>query len=515
MVSLFQGLVLRKGTLVVKLKDSYKEKILTGKLEPNSLYEEKVAIETIKIGDYVLSWNESNGKREYKKVVDTFTRQTELIYTITYSTGEKVETTWNHPFWVETTKTNLERGPPEFYKNKSISLLGGISEQENLSYNNSKPKGEWKQAKDLRIGDISKTSKGKLILITNIQTESRKETVYNFTVAENSTYYVGKDGVLVHNVDYAVNLPLWSYLMPKGWQMNNDYIVHKENFIGKAPEDEKLLKAYGGNNEALEEYKKGQKLGADKIGDDYYNQLVKEKQKTFDPEHLDGYLKNKFNQIESETGRKLTQTEMDGIRFGTLERVYDSVWENSYSSRILKQSIKELPWAAMTAGQLGKLRAMAEPNYRPKIQEQQYQQQYQQQQSRPKPTQKQIDLQNKQIAEQRARQDKFGNQDSSNSQKQPSQQQQSGEKSFWSKIIGIGKSRTNVGNAHNAENLNQELAFESVISNPAAGKQLKLNDSRWSNADGWEKRAQNINGIEIHYVYNRNTGQIDDVKRVQ
>lgn len=36
-----------------------------------------------------------------------------------------------------------------------------------------------------------------------------------------------------------------------------------------------------------------------------------------------------------------------------------------------------------------------------------------------------------------------------------------------------------------------------------------VNDSRWK---GWQKWAANINGIEIHYVYNPITGQFDDFK---
>jgi hypothetical protein len=31
-------------------------------------------------------------------------------------------------------------------------------------------------------------------------------------------------------------------------------------------------------------------------------------------------------------------------------------------------------------------------------------------------------------------------------------------------------------------------------------------------ADGWVKRAQNVNGVEIHYVENTMTGQVLDFK---
>ncbi|MGN8276591.1 two-partner secretion domain-containing protein [Pseudomonas sp. SMN5] len=63
-------------------------------------------------------------------------------------------------------------------------------------------------------------------------------------------------------------------------------------------------------------------------------------------------------------------------------------------------------------------------------------------------------------------------------------------------------------------NLNEQLAMEQAISNPAAGRTLPvpMTDPRWPAADGWVKSAQNINGIEIHYVRNSITGAIDDFK---
>ena len=63
-------------------------------------------------------------------------------------------------------------------------------------------------------------------------------------------------------------------------------------------------------------------------------------------------------------------------------------------------------------------------------------------------------------------------------------------------------------------NLSEKLAMEQAISNPAAGRTLTvpMTDSRWPATDGWVKSAQNINGIEIHYVRNSITGEIDDFK---
>ena len=62
--------------------------------------------------------------------------------------------------------------------------------------------------------------------------------------------------------------------------------------------------------------------------------------------------------------------------------------------------------------------------------------------------------------------------------------------------------------------LNEQLAMEQAIANPGAGRPLPvpMTDPRWPAADGWVKTAQNINGIEIHYVRNSITGAIDDFK---
>jgi hypothetical protein len=206
-----------KGTLVTIVKREYRRQIVSSiintpspiqkelehrmsLIKPSSEYEIKIPIEEVKPGDYTLSWNEKTKEKSYKKVIDSFTRTADLIYTITYASGEKIQTTWNHPFWIVDNKTNLERGPPSFNQNIGISLFGGI-EQRKQADNTASANGTWKQAKDLKAGDFSITSTGKSLLITKIETLHKQEIVYNFSVADNSTYYVGRDGVLVHNQD--------------------------------------------------------------------------------------------------------------------------------------------------------------------------------------------------------------------------------------------------------------------------------------------------------------------------
>ncbi|MBU9319373.1 filamentous hemagglutinin N-terminal domain-containing protein [Burkholderia gladioli] len=75
--------------------------------------------------------------------------------------------------------------------------------------------------------------------------------------------------------------------------------------------------------------------------------------------------------------------------------------------------------------------------------------------------------------------------------------------------LGLGSTGRAVPN-----NLQEQLALQQAMSNPAAGVQLPipLGDSRWPAADGWVKMSQNVNGVEIHYVRNVNSGAVDDFK---
>jgi hypothetical protein len=63
-------------------------------------------------------------------------------------------------------------------------------------------------------------------------------------------------------------------------------------------------------------------------------------------------------------------------------------------------------------------------------------------------------------------------------------------------------------------NLTEKLAMEAVMSNPNAGVVLPITmkDPRWPASEGWVKMAQNVNGVEIHYVHNTKTGLFADFK---
>ncbi len=185
------------GTLVTKLKIQYYDQAGNGGLVPESRLEEKVAIETIKAGDFVLSFDEGKKEKSYKKVTDTFVRTTELIYTVSFVNGEKLETTWNHPFWVLRKSVAQESGQVEL--GASLVTARFIDSDSMSGEDNSNLDGEWISAKDLKAGDVSLTSHGKRLLIASITSDKKSETVYNFSVVDNHTYFVGVDGVLVHN----------------------------------------------------------------------------------------------------------------------------------------------------------------------------------------------------------------------------------------------------------------------------------------------------------------------------
>ena len=56
--------------------------------------------------------------------------------------------------------------------------------------------------------------------------------------------------------------------------------------------------------------------------------------------------------------------------------------------------------------------------------------------------------------------------------------------------------------------------MEEVMSDPT-GKTLEdlvMNDPRWPADDGWVKKSRNVNGVEIHWVENVDTGEVDDFK---
>ncbi|WP_238392614.1 polymorphic toxin-type HINT domain-containing protein [Paenibacillus antri] len=131
-------------------------KVLTDEGEKN--------IEDIEVGDMVLAKNEETGEQAYKEVTHLYRNDKEIIYELTVG-DQVIETTDNHPFWVE-------------------------------------GKG-WVLAADLQVGDKLQQSNGNTLTIDSIKIvkHDEKVKVYNFTVADFHTYFVSDLGIWVHNID--------------------------------------------------------------------------------------------------------------------------------------------------------------------------------------------------------------------------------------------------------------------------------------------------------------------------
>ena len=148
---------------------------ISGGLNPKYCFEEGtpiaaenglVAIESIAVGDLVWSYDYLTGEKSLKPVTATVVRETNRMITVEVG-GEKIVTTPEHPFYV--VDHDLYEG--------------------------------YVAAKYLSVGDRLMTADGGYLTITSIEQETLDEpiTVYNFTVDENHSYYVGENSLLVHN----------------------------------------------------------------------------------------------------------------------------------------------------------------------------------------------------------------------------------------------------------------------------------------------------------------------------
>ena len=120
------------------------------------------AIETIKAGDYVWSENPETHEKALKKVKKIFAREKDSVVRLSIN-GEAIETTNEHPFYVE-----------------------GHG---------------WTNASDLKVGDKVRQEDGTTDIVEKVKHVALDNpvTVYNFEVEDFHTYYVSEQKVLVHN----------------------------------------------------------------------------------------------------------------------------------------------------------------------------------------------------------------------------------------------------------------------------------------------------------------------------
>ena len=119
-------------------------------------------IEEIEVGDKVLSENELTGEVAVKTVTETYVNETDELIHIGVN-GETISATPSHPFYVD--------------------KLG------------------WTLARSLRAGDVLVLSNGELVTVEWVQHEILESPirVYNFEVENFHTYFVGENGIFVHN----------------------------------------------------------------------------------------------------------------------------------------------------------------------------------------------------------------------------------------------------------------------------------------------------------------------------
>ena len=123
-----------------------------------------VAISEVKIGDMVWSYNENTDQPELNEVIHLIQGQQEYdLISLILDSGETIETTADHPFYL--------RG-----------------------------KG-WNPANTLKVGQALVLRNGTVVVIKEILTETRFESVYNLTVSKTHNYFVGQDGILVQNCE--------------------------------------------------------------------------------------------------------------------------------------------------------------------------------------------------------------------------------------------------------------------------------------------------------------------------
>ena len=131
------------------------------------------SIEQVQVGDSVWAYNERTHQTALRPVTQLFRYQRDTVYVLHTATGEALRTTSDHPFYV---------------------------------------RGQWVRVKRLRVGDSLVSQSGQRHVLRRIDLKPEHVTVYNFTVDELHTYFVGQNAILVHNVSCP---PVGQKLLPQ------------------------------------------------------------------------------------------------------------------------------------------------------------------------------------------------------------------------------------------------------------------------------------------------------------
>ena len=142
-----------------------------------------VAIAALTIGTPVLAFNESTGENGYYPITAVHQNIDPAITYLTLNDGqtdqpEAITTTPEHPFYVAQQVDSSTRPAPVGHEDLNEHWVG---------------------AGHLQIGDKIKQADGTLGVVANVVTVQQTRQMFNLTVDEAHTFYVGTAGWLVHN----------------------------------------------------------------------------------------------------------------------------------------------------------------------------------------------------------------------------------------------------------------------------------------------------------------------------
>ena len=177
----------------------------------------EVAISEIAVGDLVLAYNEATGETGYYTVTAVISHVDPSIVELTIdsdpsaSSGtETLETTAEHPFYVVAGAPWLQSGETQ---------------------------GRWVNAGELEVGDAVRQADGTTGMVQAVVVVERRQPMYNLTVADAHTFFVGDGEWLVHNqspkcvpgkgLDYEIKSP--KPVKPTG------AVDEWEKFLGQGP----------------------------------------------------------------------------------------------------------------------------------------------------------------------------------------------------------------------------------------------------------------------------------------
>ena len=219
------------------------------------------AIETIKAGDYVWSENPETHEKALKKVKKIFVREKDSVVRLSIN-GEAIETTNEHPFYVE-----------------------GHG---------------WTNASDLKVGDKVRLEDGTTGIVEKAKHAALDTlvTVYNFEVEDFHTYYVSEQKVLVHNT---------CAITEKSLNTNKKAEILRENrFRGAAYEKEKFAefgKKYSrAETQITIRTASGTRIRVDAIGYDSEGKIVIQEFKSSKTARLTKNQKDGFPELKNSGG---------------------------------------------------------------------------------------------------------------------------------------------------------------------------------------------------------------------